>query len=63
MPQTRGDPILIYEVLKNLLANAWKFSRHKETTDIEMSGQVQDHQIVKGPRFILPSQRVHPVEW
>ncbi|MDJ0763154.1 MAG: response regulator [Myxococcota bacterium] len=31
-----GDPRLIYQALDNLLANAWKFTKHRGQTEIEL---------------------------
>jgi len=75
MPPAHGDPILIHQVLGNLLANAWKFSQHKETTDIEVSGQVQGDHIVYAvtdhgtgfdmayvEKLFSPFQRLHSQE-
>ncbi len=48
LPTVKGDPVLICIVIKNLLANAIKYTSKKETAVIEVSGSVtKTHKIIK----------------
>jgi two-component system sensor histidine kinase/response regulator len=46
LPDCVGDPSLLKQVFVNLLSNAFKFTRHKEKTVIEVGSQQQEEQIV-----------------
>lgn len=48
LPAIKGDPVLIQLIIKNLLANAIKYTSKKETAIIEVLGTVtQTHNIIK----------------
>lgn len=48
LPEVNGDPVLIQLVIKNLLANAIKYTSKKETAIIEVSGsETKTHKIIK----------------
>src|SRR6185503_19806245 len=42
LPQVKGDPMLLRQVLQNLLSNALKFSRHAELPQIEIGAGRRD---------------------
>jgi len=46
LPTAFGDTALIRQVLVNLLSNAVKFTRRQETPLIEISGEIEDAEIV-----------------
>jgi two-component system, chemotaxis family, CheB/CheR fusion protein len=46
MPSAYGDPFMISQVLVNLLTNAIKFTRTKDTALIEVSGHVEEDENV-----------------
>ncbi|MCM1507729.1 MAG: response regulator [Ruminococcus flavefaciens] len=48
LPEVKGDPVLLQAVVKNLLANAIKYTSKKEKAVIEVSGHVtQNNRIIK----------------
>lgn len=48
LPEVKGDPVLLQAVVKNLLANAIKYTSKKEKAVIEVSGYVtQNNRIIK----------------
>lgn len=46
LPNCYADPLLLRQVFTNLISNAIKFSRHKETAKIEIGAGVQGDEIV-----------------
>ncbi|MDE6501014.1 MAG: response regulator [Ruminococcus sp.] len=48
LPEVKGDPVLLQAVVKNLIANAIKYTSKKEKAVIEVSGHVtQNNRIIK----------------
>ncbi|MDE5772512.1 MAG: response regulator [Ruminococcus sp.] len=48
LPKVKGDPVLIRIIIKNLLANAIKYTSKRETAVIEVSGWItQTHNVIK----------------
>jgi len=48
LPEVKGDPVLLQAVVKNLLANAIKYTSKREKAVIEVSGYVtQNNRIIK----------------
>jgi len=46
LPDTQGDPVLIQQVLTNLLSNAFKFTRSSDRPEIIVSSQLQGDELV-----------------
>jgi len=75
LPPARGDPSMIRQVLVNLLSNAMKFTRLRETGIIEVGGTAQESQNIysikdngigfdmkHGDKLFSVFQRLHPTE-
>lgn len=71
-PKILADPLLLRALLESLLANAWKFTQHKDPTLIEFGSRIEDGRrifIVKdngvgfnmayGNKLFHPFQRLH----
>jgi light-regulated signal transduction histidine kinase (bacteriophytochrome) len=46
LPATEGDPVLLYQVIVNLVTNAIKYSRKKEAPEIEIGSSENDGEYI-----------------
>jgi PAS domain S-box-containing protein len=50
LPEVRGDPLLLRQVVVNLLSNALKYTRTRPKTVIEVTGKTSDQEIIVSVR-------------